>query len=112
MLRLRTMKMLRALPAVVFAAAFALPVWALPGPAGMSCCPADGALACCLVPDGCVLRSCDGSGAIPVPLTLSVFLLPPLETVAAPADWVLLDQTPVRALQIPRPDLPDPPPRG
>ena len=104
--------MLRTLPAVVFAAAFALPMWTLPRLAGMPCCPADGTLACCLPPDGCVLRNCDGSGAVSVPTTLSVFLLPQLQTAVVPADCVFLETAPVHALQIPRPDLPDPPPRG
>ncbi|HSS44074.1 MAG TPA: hypothetical protein VLO07_01940, partial [Thermoanaerobaculia bacterium] len=85
MLRLRTMKMLRTLPAVVFAVSFALPVWTLPDPAGMSCCPAGGTLACCLAPTGCVLRSCDDGATVTTPVTVSVFVPAPASVLMAPA---------------------------
>lgn len=104
--------MLRALPAVVFAAAFVLPVWALQTPADMPCCPAGGSLACCLAPGGCVLRSFDESGSIPLPVSPSVFVLTSVETMREPDVSSSLPAAATRAVESFHPDLPDPPPRG
>jgi len=111
MLRVPGTRILRTLPAVVFAAAAALPVWALPGPT-MTCCPMGGMMACCPMPDHCVLSNCDGSDRMPVPVALCVFVVPAAEAAVLPADWVRLAVASVSAYQILRPDLPDPPPRG